>query len=86
MAKTNVWIPYVFEFQSYVTGHHVYKDIWTPTLGGKLSTTREPENHYDKYTMKVSKENEVVGHVPRDISKYCTRNVGMVLKSHVNTL
>ena len=72
MARTNVRIPYVFEFQSYVTGHHVYKDIWTPTLGEKLSTAAEPENHHEKYPVKVLKENEVVGHVPRDISKYCT--------------
>ena len=72
MARTNVYILYVFEFQSYVTGHHVYKDIWTPTLGEKLSTAAEPENHHEKYAVKVLKENEVVGHVPRDISKYCT--------------
>ena len=72
MARTNVYILYVFEFQSYVIGHHVYKDIWTPTLGEKLSTAAEPENHHEKYPVKVLKENEVVGHVPRDISKYCT--------------
>ena len=70
MARTNVCIPYAFEFQSYVTGHHVYKDIWTPTLGEKLLTATEPENYHDKYVVKVLKENEVVGHVPRDISKY----------------
>ena len=52
----------------------------------------------------VLKKNEMVGHVPGDISKYCTsallcggtikceitgkrqKNVGMGLKSHVNTL
>ena len=59
MARTNVCIPYVFEFQS-------YKDTWTPTLGEKLSTATEPENHHDKYAVKVLKRNEVVGHVPRD--------------------
>ena len=26
----------------------------------------------DKYAVKVLKQNELVGHVPRDISKYCT--------------
>ena len=72
MATTNFCIPYVFELQSYVTGHNLYKDIWTPTLGERLSTTTEPENHHDKYAVKVLKENEVVGHVLRDISKYCT--------------
>ena len=69
MARTNVCIFYVFEFQSYVTGHHLYKDIW---VGEKLSTATEPENHHDKYPAKVLKENEVAGHVPRDTSKYCT--------------
>ena len=72
MARTNVCIPYVFESQSYVTGHHVYNDIWTPTLGEKLSTATEPEKHHDKYAVKVLKEKEVVGHVPREISKCCT--------------
>ena len=76
MAKINACIPYFFfffyEFQSYVAGCHVYKDICAPTLGKKLSTAGEPENHHDKYALKVLKENEVVGHVPRDISKYCT--------------
>ena len=64
MARTNVCLPYVSEFQSYVTGHHVYKDIWTPTLSEKLSTATETENHHDKYAVKVLKENEVIGHVP----------------------
>ena len=60
MARINVSIPYAFEFQSYVTGHHMYNDIWTPTLGEKLSTTTEPENHHGKYVVKVLKENEVL--------------------------
>ena len=60
-------IPYVFEFQSYVTEHHVYKDIWTTTLNEKLSTATEPQNHHNKYAVKVLKENKVIGHVPRDI-------------------
>ena len=52
MAKTNVCILYVFEFQSYVTGHQVYKDIWTSTLSEKLSITTEPENYHDKYATR----------------------------------
>ena len=72
MARTNVCTPYVFEFESYITGHHVYKDIWTPILGEKLATAMEPQNPHDKYAIKVTKSDEVVGHIPRDISKYCT--------------
>ena len=55
MTRINVYVPYVFEFQSYVTGYHVYKDIWTPTLGEKLSTATEPKNHHNEYAVKVLK-------------------------------
>ena len=60
MGRINVCILYVFELQSYVAGHHMYKDIWTPTLCEKLSTTMEPENHHGKYAVKMLKENEVL--------------------------
>ena len=32
----------------------------------------EPKNPYFKYAVKVLKENEVVSHIPRGLSKYCT--------------
>ena len=41
-------------------------------MGKKISTATEPENHHGKSAVKHLKENEMVGHVPRDISKYCT--------------
>ena len=85
MARTFVCISHIFEFQSHATGHHVYKDIWAPTLGEKLSTTAEPENHHDKYVVKVLKDNEVVGHVSSDISKYCTSAIlcGRTIKCEI---
>lgn len=33
-------------FNSFVRGHHVYKDEWTPTLGESLNCVREPLNEY----------------------------------------
>ena len=36
-------------------------------MSEKLSTATEPQNHHDKYAVKVLKKNKVVGHVPRDI-------------------
>ena len=72
MARTNVCTLFRFEFPSYVTGHHEYKDIWTPVSGEILGTAMEPENAHDKYAEKVLKENTIVRHISRDISKYCT--------------
>ena len=32
------------EVQSYVTGYHVYKDIWNPRISKVLPLQREPNN------------------------------------------
>lgn len=72
MARAKICIPCKFEFQSYVTGHHIYKKTWTPVMDEELLTETEPENPHDKYAVKVAKNEQVVGHIPRELSKYCT--------------
>ena len=37
-----------------------------------LNTQVEPENLHDKYIVKILKNEAVVGHVPREISRYCS--------------
>ena len=71
MARTIVCTPYCFEFQSYITGHHVYKDIWTQILDEKLATNKEKNNPHDKFAVAVVRDDQIVGHVPKDISKLC---------------
>lgn len=44
-----------FDVDSYVKGYHEYKSIWTPKIGEKLQTKREPENLVDKYAVCVKK-------------------------------
>ena len=66
----------MFEIQSCVRGHHVYKDIWTPFVGETLSCEREEDNTADPYAVAVKKKfgrrmPVVVGHVPRRISAAC---------------
>ena len=47
---------FVFEvqFTSVIRGHHIYKSVWTPTLGEKLNCReddrKEPKQH-DEYTI-----------------------------------
>ena len=38
-----------FDVDLFVKGYHEYKSIWTPRIGGILSTKREPGNLLDKY-------------------------------------
>ena len=63
-----------FHLHSRLRHHYRYRyhPDCVSSLGEILETAPEPENPHDKYAVKVLKENTIVGHVPRDISKYCT--------------
>ena len=73
MARATDIKPYIIiEFESFVTGHHVYKEVWSPFIGESLNTQMELDNVHDKYAIKVLKNQAVVGHVPREILRYCS--------------
>ena len=55
--------------ESVIRGHHIYKSRWTPLLGETLNTSLELDNEHDKYAVSIVKSGEIVGHVPRSISK-----------------
>ena len=57
------------ELQSVVRGHHVYKVVWTPVIGEELSVKSEENNDHDRRAIAVMKDREVIGHVPRELSK-----------------
>ena len=72
MARTIDSRPYKFTFSSFVTGHHIYKEIWTPQLGEIVFCYREPENQHDRYAVAAYKDDQVIGHIPRTVSKPCS--------------
>ena len=53
-----------------VRGHHVYKRIWSPSIGEPFETFCEEENEHNKYAMAVHR-NTIVGHIPREITHTC---------------
>ena len=58
------------KIDSIVTGHHVYKTVWTPFIGEILGTEQEQAtNVHDRYAVSVMKKGKIVGHMPRTISK-----------------
>ena len=61
----------VYELESCVRGHHVYKRVWRATVDKQLECEPEARNK-DLYAVAVMKNDEVVGHVPRKISAACT--------------
>ena len=54
---------------SVVRGHHVYKNVWTPSIGERLQLRRQDDNNYDDHAMSVMKAETIVGHVPREMSR-----------------
>ena len=64
-----------FRFHSAVRGYHVYRSVWDPFLDDTFTTMHKKANSHEKYAIAVmpedSKRKEIVGHVPREISKLC---------------
>ena len=63
---------FVFEvqFTSVIRGHHIYKSVWTPTLGEKLNCReddRKEAKKHEEYAIGTDLEaytgSELVGHV-----------------------
>ena len=59
-------------FASCVRGYHDYKDRWIPVTNKELACQRESGNVYDPYAVAVTKNNGIVGHVPRKMSAMCS--------------
>ena len=69
------------EIQTYIKGHHVYKDIWTPEIGEQLKVRIEPGNCVDKFAVCVKKDKRVVGHLKKGESGKFARIIFYFLRS-----
>ena len=58
-----------FELSSAVRGYHVYRYVWEPSVGEKLVAQREFDNQFDKFTVKLLKDEEKVSYLPREIQQ-----------------
>ena len=54
------------ELETYIKGHHVYKEVWTPELGEQLNVRIEPDNRVDKFAVCVEKDEEELREVRKD--------------------
>ena len=61
-----------WEIGSCIRGYHVYQSVWMPVLGEELICLREPFNSVDRYAVCVKKDDDIVGHLPKKISRICS--------------
>ncbi len=57
----------VLTLESVVRGHHVYKRIWTPTVGEQLQL--RPDNESDPRAVAILKHGVIIGHLPRKTAR-----------------
>lgn len=75
-------------FSSCVRGYHVYQSIWLPSIGEIVDCHRERGNATDRYAIKVMKNDDIVGHLPKKISTLCSLFIrrGGLIKCEVTGL
>ena len=56
------------DIPSTVRGHHIYKNVWMPRIGEELAVIVEENNEYDRHAVAVTKNDSIVGHVPRELA------------------
>ena len=69
------------ELETYIKGHHVYKEVWTPELGEQLNVRMEPDNRVDKFAVCVEKDQAVVGHLKKGNSVKFAKTIFYFLRS-----
>ena len=47
------------------SGYHIYKDIWSSTVGEHLTCESEMLNSTDRYAVTVLKDDIIIGHFQR---------------------
>ena len=66
-----------------IRGYHVYRRIWSVTIGEKLVCKRKFSNVVDRYVVGILKDDVVVGHLSKKIAKICSLFLVVVALLHV---
>ena len=59
----------VYLHESVIRGHHVYKAVWNPVLGEVHCLAPEEGNEHDRFAICVKRGDEIIGHIPRELSR-----------------
>ena len=53
------------DLETFIKGHHIYKNIWTPQLDELLEVSTELDNPMDKFVVTVKKNQNIEGHLKK---------------------
>ena len=60
-----------YETPSCICGCHIYKNVWVSVVGEVLECERQQQSDKDRYAVAVKKDQMIIGHLPRKISRVC---------------
>ena len=69
------------DLETFIKGHHEYKDTWTPKQGEQLDVLMEPDNRMDKFALCVKINEKNVGHLKKGTSGRFAKTVIYFLRS-----
>ena len=71
----------ILDLKSFIKGHHVYKDIWTPKQGEQLDVLMQRDNWIDKFTVCVKINEKIVGDLKKGASERFAKLIFYFLRS-----
>ena len=69
------------DLETFIKGHHVYKDIRTPKQGEQLVVLMEADNRMDKFAVCVKINEKIVGHLKKGTSGRFAKTIFYFLRS-----
>ena len=69
------------DLETFIKGHHMYKDIWTPKQGKQLDVLMKPDNRMDKFAVCVKINETIVGHLTKGTAGRFARTIFYLLHS-----
>ena len=69
------------DLETFIKGHHMCKDIWTPKPGEQLDVLMEPDNRMDKFAVCVKINEKIVGHLKKGTSGRFAKTIFCFLRS-----
>ena len=67
--------------ETFIKGHHLYRDIWTPKQGEQLDVLMEADNQMDKFEVCVKSNEKIVGHLKKGTSGRFAKIIFYFLRS-----
>ena len=70
------------DLETFIKGHHMYKDIWTPKQDEQIDVLMEPDNRMDKFPVCGKINDKIVRHLKKCTSGRFAKTIFYFLRSN----